>query len=129
MLDSRKFALAAAAALSAVFALAPLAATAQNRQFSLAYDQPHTSAYGYGADVFAKKFDVLVDFLLLTSSGRLRGRGLCRGLGAGLRRRQEKGTGKKKCEDEFQFHGSSPLEFCEWSPAGGAGRRNQHFRK
>jgi len=82
-----------------------------------------------GADVFAKKFDVLVDFLLLTSSGRLRGRGLCRGLGAGLRRRQEKGTGKKKCEDEFQFHGSSPLEFCEWSPAGGAGRRNQHFRK
>ena len=59
MLDSRKFALAAAAALSAVFALAPLAATAQNRQFSLAYDQPHTSAYGYGADVFAKKLDEL----------------------------------------------------------------------
>src|SRR5512147_306619 len=59
MLDSRKFALAAAAALSAACALAPLAATAQNRQFSLAYDQPHTSAYGYGADVFAKKLEEL----------------------------------------------------------------------
>src|SRR4051812_48735265 len=29
--------------------------SAQTREFSLAYDQPHNSAYGFGADVFAKK--------------------------------------------------------------------------
>jgi tripartite ATP-independent transporter DctP family solute receptor len=41
-------------ALCAGLALAA-AASAQKREFSLAYDQPHTSAYGYGADVFAGK--------------------------------------------------------------------------
>ena len=30
-------------------------ASAQKRDFSFAYDQPHASAYGFGADVFAKK--------------------------------------------------------------------------
>jgi TRAP-type C4-dicarboxylate transport system substrate-binding protein len=39
-------------AFSAGLALASLAALAQNKQFSFAYDQPKTSAYGYGADVF-----------------------------------------------------------------------------
>src|SRR3954470_24107862 len=32
---------------------------AQTREFSLAYDQPHNSAYGFGADVFAKKLEEL----------------------------------------------------------------------
>ncbi len=31
------------------------AAVAQSRQFSFAYDQPKTSAYGFGADVFGKR--------------------------------------------------------------------------
>ena len=35
------------------------AASAQKREFSFAYDQPHTSAYGYGADAFAKKLEEL----------------------------------------------------------------------
>jgi tripartite ATP-independent transporter DctP family solute receptor len=35
------------------------AASAQKREFSFAYDQPHTSAYGFGADVFAKKLGEL----------------------------------------------------------------------
>ena len=34
-------------------------ASAQNRQFSFAYDQPKTSAYGFGADVFGKKLTEL----------------------------------------------------------------------
>jgi TRAP-type transport system periplasmic protein len=41
-------------ALSILFVL-PQAAAAQARELSLAYDQPHNSAYGFGADVFAKK--------------------------------------------------------------------------
>src|SRR5689334_11638031 len=47
-----------AIALCAGLALAG-AAAAQKREFSLAYDQPHTSAYGYGADAFAKKLEEL----------------------------------------------------------------------
>src|SRR6266849_7444549 len=35
------------------------AATAQNKQFSFAYDQPKTSAYGFGADVFGKRLSEL----------------------------------------------------------------------
>ena len=35
------------------------AATAQNKQFSFAYDQPKTSAYGFGADVFGKRLGEL----------------------------------------------------------------------
>ncbi len=34
-------------------------AAAQSRQFSLAYDQPKTSAYGFGADVFGKRLSEL----------------------------------------------------------------------
>ena len=34
-------------------------ALAQNKQFSFAYDQPKTSAYGYGADVFGKRLSEL----------------------------------------------------------------------
>ena len=42
--------------LAAATALALSApAAAQTREFSLAYDQPHESGYGFGADVFAKK--------------------------------------------------------------------------
>ncbi|HEY6822371.1 MAG TPA: TRAP transporter substrate-binding protein [Burkholderiales bacterium] len=41
-------------ALSVVLILSQTA-NAQTREFSLAYDQPHNSAYGFGADVFAAK--------------------------------------------------------------------------
>ena len=42
--------------LAAAVALAVSASvSAQTREFSFAYDQPHESAYGFGADVFAKK--------------------------------------------------------------------------
>jgi tripartite ATP-independent transporter DctP family solute receptor len=49
----------AAAVFFAGFALASSLATAQDKQYSFAYDQPHASAYGYGADVFAKKLEEL----------------------------------------------------------------------
>lgn len=42
-----------AAALAAALGAQP--AVAQKREFSFAYDQPHASAYGFGADVFAKR--------------------------------------------------------------------------
>src|SRR5207302_4428798 len=45
----------AAAVLCAFTTLAASAATAQTRQFSFAYDQPHASAYGVAADTFANK--------------------------------------------------------------------------
>jgi tripartite ATP-independent transporter DctP family solute receptor len=45
-------------ALGAVLMLAATA-QAQNRQFSFAYDQPKTSAYGFGADVFGKRLSEL----------------------------------------------------------------------
>ena len=34
-------------------------AIAQNREFSFAYDQPRTSGYAFGADIFAKKLEEL----------------------------------------------------------------------
>jgi len=46
------------AALAAGLVIAASAA-AQKREFSFAYDQPHASAYGFGADVFAKKLEGL----------------------------------------------------------------------
>ena len=46
-------------ALAASLAMASSLATAQSRQFSFAYDQPRTSAYAFGADVFAKKLEEL----------------------------------------------------------------------
>ncbi|HLX81107.1 MAG TPA: TRAP transporter substrate-binding protein [Burkholderiales bacterium] len=49
----------AAAVLCAGLALASSAASAQNKQYSFAYDQPHATAYGYGADVFGKKLEEL----------------------------------------------------------------------
>jgi hypothetical protein len=36
-----------------------VAASAQKREFSFAYDQPRTSAYGFGADFFGKKLQEL----------------------------------------------------------------------
>jgi len=41
--------------LGAVLALSSTAAMAQKREFSFAYDQPKTSGYGAGADMFDKK--------------------------------------------------------------------------
>src|SRR5450759_4723739 len=46
-------------ALAAGLVLASSAAMAQNRQFSFAYDQPRSSAYAFGADVFGKKLEEL----------------------------------------------------------------------
>ena len=43
------------------------AATAQNRQLSFAYDQPKTSAYGFGADVFGKRLAELSKGTLSTN--------------------------------------------------------------
>ncbi len=43
------------------------AATAQNRQLSFAYDQPKTSAYGFGADVFGKRLSELSKGTLSTN--------------------------------------------------------------
>src|SRR5215203_6208825 len=47
-----------AIALAAGIGLAGIA-TAQSKQFSFAYDQPKTSAYGFGADVFGKRLSEL----------------------------------------------------------------------
>ena len=54
---TRRLALLACAAS----ATAPLAgtATAQNRQFSFAYDQPNTTAYGIAANIFDAKLKEL----------------------------------------------------------------------
>jgi TRAP-type transport system periplasmic protein len=41
--------------IGAAFAIASTAALAQNRQFSFAYDQPKSSGYGVGAEMFNKK--------------------------------------------------------------------------
>jgi TRAP-type transport system periplasmic protein len=46
--------LALCAGLSVAFA-----ASAQKKEFSFAYDQPRTSAYGFGADVFGKRLSEL----------------------------------------------------------------------
>ena len=43
------------------------AAAAQNKQFSFAYDQPKTSAYGFGADVFGKRLSELSKGTLSTN--------------------------------------------------------------
>ncbi|MEO6361820.1 MAG: TRAP transporter substrate-binding protein [Caldimonas sp.] len=42
-------------------------AGAQNKQFSFAYDQPKTSAYGFGADVFGKRLSELSKGTLSTN--------------------------------------------------------------
>jgi tripartite ATP-independent transporter DctP family solute receptor len=54
-MEPKRAALALGIALCAGLALASSAALAQKREFSFAYDQPHASAYGFGADVFADK--------------------------------------------------------------------------
>ena len=46
-------------AFAAGLVIASSAAMAQNKEFSFAYDQPRTSAYAFGADVFAKKLSEL----------------------------------------------------------------------
>ena len=53
-------------ALCALLGLAG-AALAQKREFSFAYDQPKTSAYGFGADVFAKRLSELSKGALTTN--------------------------------------------------------------
>src|SRR5436190_12997477 len=50
-----------------VLAVVSSAAWAQTRQFSFAYDQPKTSAYGYGADFFGKKLQELSKGMLSTN--------------------------------------------------------------
>jgi len=53
----------------ALFALVGLAgsALAQTKQFSFAYDQPKTSAYGFGADLFGKRLSELSKGTLSTN--------------------------------------------------------------
>jgi TRAP-type transport system periplasmic protein len=63
---SSKVSLLRTIALSACLALAG-SALAQNKQFSFAYDQPKTSAYGYGADVFGKRLSELSKGTLSTN--------------------------------------------------------------
>jgi tripartite ATP-independent transporter DctP family solute receptor len=46
-------------ALVSGLAMTSSAAMAQNRQFTFAYDQPRTSAYAFGADIFGKKLEEL----------------------------------------------------------------------
>jgi TRAP-type transport system periplasmic protein len=58
MFGFRSSSVAAIAFAYACFAAAP-AATAQTREFSFAYDQPHNSAYGVAADIFANKLSEL----------------------------------------------------------------------
>jgi tripartite ATP-independent transporter DctP family solute receptor len=55
---SRSASLVRTLVASASLALAG-SALAQNKQFSFAYDQPKTSAYGFGADVFGKRLSEL----------------------------------------------------------------------
>jgi len=45
--------------IAAAFAISSNAALAQNRQFSFAYDQPKSSGYGVGAEMFNKKLTEL----------------------------------------------------------------------
>ena len=45
--------------LGAALAMASSAALAQNREFSFAYDQPKSSGYGAGAEIFSKKLTEL----------------------------------------------------------------------
>ena len=52
--------------LSAGLALAG-STLAQNKEFSFAYDQPKTSAYGFGADVFGKRLSELSKGTLTTN--------------------------------------------------------------
>jgi len=55
-----------AALLAFAFAVAAPAA-AQKREFSFAYDQPRTSAYGFGADTFGKRLSELSKGTLTTN--------------------------------------------------------------
>ena len=54
----RKLSLIRTVVLTATLALGGVA-MAQNKQFSFAYDQPKTSAYGFGAEVFNKRLSEL----------------------------------------------------------------------
>jgi|CXWL01.1.fsa_nt_gi tripartite ATP-independent transporter DctP family solute receptor len=56
---STQFSKFRAIAFAAGLAFASSAALAQNKQYSFAYDQPKTSAYGFGADVFNKRLSEL----------------------------------------------------------------------
>jgi len=63
---SRQASLIRTIVLSVGVALAGVA-VAQNKQFSFAYDQPKTSAYGFGADVFGKRLSELSKGALSTN--------------------------------------------------------------
>lgn len=52
---SRRALLARGLLVGLALVMAPAGASAQTRQFSFAYDQPKTSGYGAGADMFNKK--------------------------------------------------------------------------
>ena len=52
---NRTCSLMSAFLLAAVAVMGSSAAFAQNRQFSFAYDQPKSSGYGVGAEMFNKK--------------------------------------------------------------------------
>jgi tripartite ATP-independent transporter DctP family solute receptor len=49
------------------FAIVAAPAAAQKREFSFAYDQPRTSAYGFGADTFGKRLSELSKGALTTN--------------------------------------------------------------
>ena len=53
--------------LGAGFAMASTAALAQSKQFSFAYDQPKTSGYGFGAEMFNKRLAELSKGTLSTN--------------------------------------------------------------
>ena len=55
MFSTRVFSFICGALFCAGFIVASSAAVAQTRQFSFAYDQPKTSGYGAGAEIFNKK--------------------------------------------------------------------------
>src|SRR6266550_509635 len=55
MFSTRVVSFICGAFFSAAFIAASSAAVAQTRQFSFAYDQPKTSGYGAGAEIFNKK--------------------------------------------------------------------------
>jgi TRAP-type transport system periplasmic protein len=55
MFSTRAVSFICGAFFSAAFIAASSAAVAQTRQFSFAYDQPKTSGYGAGAEIFNKK--------------------------------------------------------------------------
>jgi tripartite ATP-independent transporter DctP family solute receptor len=59
MMISRRGLVGSSLVLAAPAILSPRAARAEVRRFNLGYDQPHTTAYGVAADIFAAKLEAL----------------------------------------------------------------------